>query len=166
MTRDELRLKLVSDPDFIFSYIYANNPNAVIENIRGLGEIVENDDQVFDVINGLIEDGRQDLVEQIMTVPMVTENLDPGALAVMGELAATSSTRKTGLDAASWAAIAAAGVTLVGVLTGNKGNKPVEQVPTNSNTTATKKNNTTLYVVIGGAVVVAIVLLIVFRTGK
>lgn len=163
MTKEELRVKLATDPNYIFSYIYANNPDAVIDNLRGLGFVLNNVDDVFDAINALHERGDDAELVQAFTVPVLTDQMDPAELAIVQEVMSGQVQAVQGgpqasvkLDATSWAAIAGLGVSLIGILSG-KQMQPQNTAAPNQPSQTEKKSNTATYVLIGAVVVIVIV---------
>lgn len=81
-----LRDRLLTDPSFIFHYIYGNNPDAVIENMRALGFSISSADDVFGSVNQLLEKGRTDLVHNAFSVPILTDQMDPTEIAMVKEV--------------------------------------------------------------------------------
>lgn len=169
MTTTELRTKLVTDPNFIFSYIYGNNPDSVIENLRGLGFVINNAEDVFHAINALHEEGRTADLQAAFTVPLLTDQLDPGELAVINEVITSKGGKQRrsssdGSNGINWGAVAASAVGLIGAFTG----QPVVQQQNANDATKKEpepaKSNTTTYILIGVAVVVVgVVLYLVLR---
>jgi ABC-type antimicrobial peptide transport system permease subunit len=83
MTTDELKARLLTDPDYIFSYILANNPAAVTENFRGLGFTISSDTDVFNALNELLETGEDAKAIAAFSVPMLTDQVDPAEVVVV-----------------------------------------------------------------------------------
>lgn len=171
MTYEQLKRGLATDPNFIFSFIYANNPDAVISNLRALGFPVENADDVFNAINQLHEQGETDKIASAFAVPILTDEMDPGTLAVIQEVASSQVAlangkmqRKLDWDSATWAVVAGAAVSLIGAFTG----KPAVQQSNAANTPPppAKKDNTGLYLAIGGGVLLLIIILILVLRKK
>lgn len=146
----------------------------MIDNLRGLGFVLNNADDVFNAINALHEQGDDALIVQAFSVPLLTDQMDPAELAIVSEVMSGQMPRSGGaqrsveMDASSWAAIAGLGVSLIGILSG----QPVQQQsttnPTNTATptTATKTDNTTTYVLIGAAILVVVVVIVLVLRKK
>lgn len=81
-----LRDRLLTDPSFVIQYIYGNNPDAVISNLRALGFQISNADDVFSAVNHLLQEGQVELVHQAFTVPFLTDEIDPAEVAIVREV--------------------------------------------------------------------------------
>lgn len=171
MTTEELRVRLSTDPNFIFSYIYGNNPDAVIDNLRGLGFIINNADDVFNAINELHERGDDNLLIQAFTVPLLTDQISPAELAVITDVmsgqqhATTGVQKRLQISAETWTGIAGLAVGLIGAFAG--GGKPVQQTSTTAAApAAAQKDKTLTYVLVGVGGLVAVVVLILLLRKK
>jgi|GEM_PF-7092491 len=83
MTTDELKARLLTDPDYIFSYMLGNNPAAITANLRGLGFTIASDADVFNAINALLENGQDEQLRAAFSVPMLTDQVDPAEMVVV-----------------------------------------------------------------------------------
>jgi len=83
-----LRDRLLTDPGFVIQYIYGNNPDQVILNLRALGFQISNSDDVFNAVNQLIEEGHSNVVNEAFNVPFLTDQVDPAEIAVVREVVA------------------------------------------------------------------------------
>lgn len=80
--------QLTSNLDFAVSYIVANNPEAVVNNLRGLDFMVGDDPAtIFGALNELLAAGEWDIFQQALNVPMVTQGVDAAQMAVVLEVA-------------------------------------------------------------------------------
>lgn len=77
---------LLSNPDFAVSYIVANNEVAVAERLRGMDLTVGNSEDIFRALNTLLQDGRLSEFQYALSVPMLTEGIDPAESAVVLEV--------------------------------------------------------------------------------
>lgn len=77
---------LMTSPDFATSYIVANNPVAVAERLRALDFTVSGPDEIFAALNELLQEGRYGDFQHALSVPMVTDNMDPAETAVVLEV--------------------------------------------------------------------------------
>lgn len=134
MTGEQLRVRLSTDPDFIFSYIYGNNPDAVIANLRALGLTINNVDDVFRAINDLHASGADDKLIEAFSVAILTDQMSPAELAVVTDVLASQyqaqqggPKRKVELSTEAWVGIAGLAVGLIGALSG----KPLQPQGTN-----------------------------------
>lgn len=170
MTNEQLRVKLATDANFIFSYIYGNNPDAVIENMRGIGVIVNNADDIFRAINELYADGRLYDLQQVFAVPIITNGMDPGELAAVQDVISAQAQavnggpiKKLSFDNLTWESIGGLATGLIGALTG----QPVAPTSTTAPplpAAATKTDNTiTIVAIAGGVILVVVVLILAFR---
>jgi hypothetical protein len=172
-----LREKLLSNPGFIVSYILHNNPNAVVERLRGMGFTVGNADQAFNAINALLEKGEGEKAVEALSVPMLTADLDPAEVAIAQEVAqahyrasnAVSGNRQRDalqFDASNIFAGLATGFLTTYQLAG--GNGPVKASPTSQVEAAkdqaaadqAKAKRTNTLIVVGGIVLVVVVVII------
>ena len=167
MTNLELRNRLMTDPDFGISFILANNPEAVINNLRGLDFNVDDVSDAFEAINELLERGNTEAVERALSVPMLTDEVDPATVVIVTDAAQglRGGRKSTGSDN-PWNV----GNIFAGLATGylaminGRANPGVAQVntTTGSGTPTPAKNNTTLYIIIA-LVVLAIIALIAWK---
>ena len=77
------RNRLQSDLSFAVSYILANNPERVEENLRGLGYSVSNTDDIWRELNEMLADGRIGEFKAVLNVPMVTDGVDAAQTGVV-----------------------------------------------------------------------------------
>lgn len=82
------RERLISDPDYAFSYIVANNFEAVADRLRALDYTIGNEGDVFDALNDLKEKQDWRNLTWAFSVPMLTDSVDSGQLAVVADVAA------------------------------------------------------------------------------
>lgn len=85
-TYQQLRDRLLTDPGFVIQYIYGNNPDQVILNLRALGFPISNFDDVMVAVNTLIERGETEVANQAFNVPFLTDQIDPAEVAIVREV--------------------------------------------------------------------------------
>lgn len=78
MTNPDLKTQLIADPSAAISYIVNNNPDAVIDVLRGYGFNIARFDDIEDALNTLLKRGENDKFLHALSVPFITENADPG----------------------------------------------------------------------------------------
>lgn len=163
MNLQQLKDRLLTDPHFIFQYIYANNPDQVILNLRALGERISNEDDVMRVVGDLLESGNEAILIEAFSVPFLTDQIDPAEVALIPEVAVALNTvaggpaRKVDISAVL-GALATGAVAYMG-MTGQT--KPQGAAATATAPTPPKKDNTLQIVLIGAGVLAAIVVIIV-----
>lgn len=86
MQTSTFRDMLLSNPDFAVSYIVANNEVAVAERLRGMDLTVGNSEDIFRALNTLLQDGRLSDFQYALSVPMLTDGIDPAESAVVLEV--------------------------------------------------------------------------------
>lgn len=86
MNTTTFRDMLLSNPDFAVSYIVANNEVAVAERLRGMDFSVGNAEDIFQALNHLLQDGRLGEFQYALSVPMLTDGIDPAESAVVLEV--------------------------------------------------------------------------------
>lgn len=87
MTLKTLRDQLLSNPSFVVSYIVANNPGAVEDQLRSMGYAPESPDAIFLALNELLEQGREEDFRRALEVPILTDGVDSAELAVLADVA-------------------------------------------------------------------------------
>ncbi len=87
MTLKTLRDQLVSDPNFRVNYIVANNPGAVEDKLRAMGFSISGVDDIWESLRELLEQQRTDELEEALTVPILTDDVDAAELAVVADVA-------------------------------------------------------------------------------
>lgn len=172
MTNEELRNRLLTDPDFGVSFIIGNNPEAVMENLRGLDFNVNTVEDAFEVINELLSIGNIDAVQRALSVPMLTDQVDPATVVVAtGAAEALSPKGRRKSTGAGTDNPWNVGNIFAGLATGylaiinGRANQQVNQVTTGTTSGGGQtptKDNTILYVIIA-LVVVALIALLVFK---
>ncbi len=82
------RDRLLTDPNFVVQYIYGNNPDQVVLNLRAIGLQISNVDDVMNAVHQLLKDGKRDVVIQAFRVPFLTDRIDPAEIPAVKEVAA------------------------------------------------------------------------------
>jgi len=189
------RERVSTEPSFLASYIVANNPEAVLENLQAEGQIVHDADDIFPVLNEMLSEGKQKAVQRVLSVPVNTENLSAAEMAVLmdlskgqaqangmrnksakaGEDAEDDADDGTGSSGQSFWNSTAFGSLLQGVFNlgaGYLSSQGLYNVPTGGEAAraasdeAAKKSRTTRYIIIGVVVVVIAVVAYVLLKSK
>lgn len=87
-TIQHFRDRLLTDPNYVIQYIYGNNPDQVVLNLRAIGLRISNVDDVINAVHQLLQDGKRDVVIQALSVPFLTDRIDPGEIPAVKEVAA------------------------------------------------------------------------------
>lgn len=87
MTVKTFRDRLSSDADYAISFMVDNNFEAIADNLRtGYGAIIESDDDVFEALNEMKAERRYRDIVRVLSVPVITDDLDPAVLGVLQEV--------------------------------------------------------------------------------
>lgn len=164
-TIQQLKDRLLTDPGYVFQYIYGINPDQVILNLRALGFRISNVDDVMDAVDQLYQRDEADTLIHAFTVPMLTDQIDPAEVIVAQEVAiALNATTGSGgpkkkIDINSVLGALAAGAT---AYLGIKGATNAAAAPTPA-PPPKKDNTTTIALIAGGAVVLIVILILVLK---
>ncbi|HNA32689.1 MAG TPA: hypothetical protein PL010_14735 [Flavobacteriales bacterium] len=176
------RERVSTEPSFLVSYIVANNPEAVMENLQAEGQIVNDEADIFPLLNELLAEGKEKVVRRVLSVPVNTDNMSAAEMAVLmditkgrqqangmlkksGESKEEDSDSGTGSEGGSFWNSAAFGSLLQGVFSlgaGYLSSQGLYNVPTGATAgrtaqdEAAKKARTTRYILIGVAVLAVI----------
>lgn len=86
-TKEEIKQKLIADPDFLISFIIQNNPMAIYQNLARFGYFTPYDNQaMFEKIRLLFQIGQGPVAEQILKVPFLEENAPEGYAEIIDEI--------------------------------------------------------------------------------
>lgn len=78
---------LQTDPDFGISYIIENNTPAVAQNLRSAGYSVSNERDIFEALNDIRAKGADDVFVAVLSVPYLTEGIDPAQTTILYQVA-------------------------------------------------------------------------------
>jgi len=85
-TIEQLRINLTT-PDYGVAYILANNPEAVADNLRGMGFIASDADGIVKALNELLAAGNSAGFTAALSVPIRLDRVTPEELAVVADVA-------------------------------------------------------------------------------
>jgi hypothetical protein len=172
MTNEQLKLQLMADPSAAISFILNNNPDAVTDNLRGLGFNVATWEDMGQALNELLERGEKGKFVSALTVPFLTENADPGEVLAVKDAAIA-------LNARSGKNVAKSGVSLLNILGGlatgtlytleQSGEMSVQTKPEAGGgkpPAPPEKDKTWTYIGIGLAVLAVIVVIVIIAKKK
>lgn len=172
-TIQSLRDRLLSDPHFVFQYIYGNNPDQVIEHLRALGFRVSTADDVMHATGTLIEQGRGDLLEQVYNVPFLTDQVDPAEVTMIQEVATAMAANRATITGGPKRAVKIDWGSVLGVVAGGAatvllsqlggGQQQQQQQQQQPPQPQPKDNTKTILMIVGGTVLLAVILVLVFR---
>jgi len=173
-TIQSLRDRLLSDPHFVFQYIYGNNPDQVIEHLRALGFRVSTADDVMNATGTLIEQGRGDLLAQVYSVPFLTDQVDPAEVTMMQEVATAMAANQATITGGPKRAVKIDWGNVLGVVAGGAaavllsqlggGQQQQQQQQQQQPLQPQPKDNTkTILMIVGGTVLLAVILVLVFK---
>lgn len=166
MTQAELKGQLIANPpQAAVGYIIENNPEAVAENLRGLGFVVTGPKGIEDGLNALLDAGRTREFVQALSVPFLTADVDPNEVAAVRDAVLAmnaASGRRQSVDPAALFGGLATGILAYIQATQTAGKPPgTGTTPTTSTNTPPKQDRTMLYIGIGVGLI-GLVLLIAF----
>lgn len=169
MTNADLKAQLMADPNAAINYIVNNNPDAVVDRLRGYGFNVAKWEDIGAALNEMLERGEKQKFIDVLNVPFITENADPSDVLAVKD-AAIALNAQAGTNVAKSMDVAALfGGLATGTLfyLGQTGQQvQVKPADGSQPPKPPAKDKTWLYVGIGVAVVVAIVVSIIILKKK
>lgn len=169
MTSKDLKTQLIVDPDAAISYIVFNNPEAVADRLRGEGFTIATEADYGEALNALLAKKAFDKFENALSVPFLTEGVDPGEVLAVKD-AAIALNAKAGRNVNKSLDV---GALFAGLATGTllylqeSGQGTVNVGPSDNKPPAPpEKDNTWMWIGIGIGVVILTVVVIVLVKKK
>lgn len=88
ITKEELKNRIVRDPELILDFIIENNPDAIYKNLRKEGSRVPPGDheRMKAKIKWLLKSGQKDRAFKVLDVPILEDNLPDGYKEILSEM--------------------------------------------------------------------------------